>query len=232
MVCLGGSAMSKSKGNIVDPDTIIEKYGADTARLFILFAAPPEKDLDWNDNAVEGMYRFLTRVWRLVSEVPSSKHQIPNKEGEVWKHRTIKRVTEDIERFHFNTALSALMEYVNFLSENGTSREALETLVILLSPLAPHIAEELWQHLGHKESVLETPWPKWDPKALVASSILIAVQVNGRLRGTVEVPTDSSEEEIKNQAQRLEKVQAHVAGKQIAKVIYVPKKLVNIVVRD
>lgn len=233
MVCLGGSAMSKSKGNVVDPDTIIEKYGADTARLFILFAAPVEKDLEWNDAAVEGMFRFLGRVWRLVVESKNQKAKIENDKAEEWRNKTIKKVTEDLGKFHFNTAISSLMEYVNYLQTlgQGPGIKDVEALVILLSPLAPHIAEELWQHLGHKQSVLQEPWPTWDEKALVASKMLIVVQVNGKLRGNMEVPVDEKEELIKSQALALEKVKPFLDGKQIVKTIYVPGKLMNIVVK-
>ena len=217
MVCLGGHAMSKSRGNIVDPDTIIEKYGADTARLFILFAAPVEKDLEWEDKGVEGMHRFLRRVWKGGLDKNEKK-------TDTWRHKTIKRVTEDIEKFHFNTALSALMEYLN------SGEVDAETMTILLSPFAPHLAEELWQNLGHKKSILEEPWPTWDPKALASQTMQIAVQVNGKLRGDFEVETAASEVSIKEKAQALEKVQTHIAGKRIIKVIYVPKKLVNLVV--
>ena len=226
MVCLGGSAMSKSKGNVVDPDEIIQHYGADTARIFILFAAPPEKDLEWNDEAVEGMYRFLNRVWRLVVETKQSSAEMKNEEADRWKNKTIKRVTEDIEKFQFNTALSGLMEYLN------SGAVDLETFVILLSPFAPHLAEELWERLGHKKSLLLEPWPKWDEKMLVASTMTIVVQVNGKLRGEMELPVNADEEAIKKQALGLEKVKSYVGDRQIVKMIYVSKKLVNIVVRD
>lgn len=229
MVCLGGHAMSKSRGNVVDPDAIADKYGIDTARVFTLFAAPPEKDLEWSEEGVEGMFRFLGRVWRLAEiQNPKSKiqnkSQIPTPKMLEWKNKTIKRVTEDIERFHFNTALAALMEYMN------SGEVDVETLVILLSPFAPHIAEELWEKLGHTESILKTPWPKWDPAALVQTTMTIVVQVNGKLRGEMDIPVDQAEEAIKEAAQKLEKVKVHTAGKEIKKIIYVPKKLVNIVV--
>lgn len=218
MVCLGGHAMSKSRGNIVDPDTIIEKYGADTARLFILFAAPVEKDLEWSDEGVEGMYRFLKRVWKVVLEKKESK-------SNPWRHKTIKRVTEDIEKFHFNTAIAALMEYLNSGEVDAW------TMTVLLSPFAPHMAEELWQRLGGKKSLLEEAWPKWNEKALVSQTMQIVVQVNGKLRGDFAVEVGADEKSIKEKAQGLERVQNHIAGKQIVKMIYVPKKLVNIVVR-
>lgn len=229
MVCLGGYAMSKSRGNVVDSDSIIEKYGADTARLFVLFAAPVEKDLEWSEEGVEGMFRFLSRVWRLVAEYrkqrTETETETENGEQRTWRHRTIKKVTEDIEQFHFNTALAALMEYLN------SGEVDAETLVILLSPFAPHIAEELWALLGHKESIFKQPWPTWDPKALETKTMTIVVQVNGKLRGDFEVDVGADEECIKGRAQELDKVKTHLAGKQIAKIIYVPKKLVNIVVK-
>ncbi|MDZ4224725.1 MAG: class I tRNA ligase family protein, partial [bacterium] len=211
MVCLGGSAMSKSKGNVVDPDEIIKNYGADTARIFILFAAPPEKDLEWNEEAVEGMYRFLNRVWRLITENGERKTETQKhgeRKTEEWRNRTIKRVTEDIEKFQFNTAIAALMEYLNYLQtrDHGPGTMDLKTLVILLSPFAPHIAEELWEILGHKESILKTPWPKWDEKALQAATVTVVVQVNGKLRGSMELPAGSDEATIKDAALALEKV--------------------------
>lgn len=228
MVTLGGSAMSKSKGNIVDPDLIIEKYGADTARLFILFASPPEKDLEWSDAGIEGSWRFLTRVWRIVN---TEKLVSGNAEMERWIHKTIKRVTDDIERYHYNTAISAIMEYVNHLYQaEGVSKEAIETLVLLVSPIVPHMAEELWQILGHKESIAKAKWPVFDPSKVVEDKMLIVVQVNGKLRDKLEIPVDMPIDEIKKLAQTMEKTAQHIEGKTIKNIVYVPKKLVNIVV--
>ena len=240
MVVKDGAKMSKSKGNVVDPDYIIEKYGADTARLFILFASPPERELEWSDQGVEGCYRFLKRVWRLTSDksqIPNSKSQInpklqiPNPKIERKMHQTIKGVTEDIERFSFNTVIAKLMELVNFLYEHGTSKDALEALLLMLSPFAPHISEELWHQMGNKESICRLRWPVFDPKLVVEEEITIPVQVNGKLKDTVSVPTGSSEDAIKKAALESEKVKKLISGKEIIKVIYVPNKLLNFVIK-
>ena len=251
MVIKDGAKMSKSKGNIVDPDDMIERYGADTTRLFSLFAAPPEKDLDWKEEGVEGSYRFLHRVWRLVHELrgylseqppPRGKTDLPE---DLWQlrqkvHKTIKKVTEDIERFHFNTAIAAVMELVNHIYQikdkiedtplaRSTWRETLESLVLLLSPFVPHIAEELWEALGKKNSVIKAPWPEYDPEAIAEEEILIVVQVNGKLRDRLLVPASAKEDEIKERALASPKVKKHIEGKEVKKTIIVPKRLVNIV---
>jgi leucyl-tRNA synthetase len=243
--------MSKSKRNVVDPEYLVERYGADTARIFCLFAAPPEKDLDWNDQGVDGSFRFLNRVWRLCCErhsqvkgvaslAPGIKLSDDGKLLHQKTHKTIKRVTEDIERFHFNTAISAIMELVNeiYASEvkgrddgvsRGLMKEALETTVILLSPFVPHFAEELWVGLGYKESVVKQGWPDYDPEAVLEDEVLIVVQINGKLRDRITVPASYGEEEIKTWALKSERIQRLVEGKAIKRVILVPQKLVNIV---
>lgn len=243
--------MSKSKKNVVDPEYLIEKYGADTARMFCLFAAPPEKDLDWSDQGVEGSFRFLNRVWRLLWEqAPRLQSLAPPASGIALEgeqrllrqktHRTIQRVTEDIERFHFNTAISAIMELVNEIYTSGLKdredeiskrimREAIETTVILLSPFVPHLAEELWEHLGEKESILKRPWPDYDPEAVSREEILIVIQINGKLRDRITVPASYGEEEIRDWALKSERVKKYTEGREIRKVIFVPQKLVNIV---
>ncbi|MFA6431524.1 MAG: leucine--tRNA ligase [Candidatus Margulisiibacteriota bacterium] len=245
MVVKDGAKMSKSKGNVVDPDYIIEKFGADTARLFILFASPPEKELEWNDQGVEGSYRFLNRVWRLASQVPSSNFPDPSNEkySDQIKlkrklHQTIKAVTEDIEKFSFNTAIARLMEltntfydYLNNNSNIGNLSLEIGHLLQLLSPFAPHISEELWHQLGNKDSILSQPWPKYDPKLIVEDEMTIAIQVNGKLRDTLLFSSDAKEEEIKEKAQKTDKTLIFTAGKEIVKVIYIPKKLVNIVIK-
>jgi len=227
MVVKDGAKMSKSKGNVVDPDEIIKKYGADTARLFILFAAPPEKELDWSDKGVEGCSRFLNRVWRLVTEKAVSGSQATKK-----THQTIKAVTDDIERFSFNTAIARMMELVNELSKTETvDSESIKALLIMLAPYAPHIAEELWHQLGNKESIHLQAWPKHDPKLAKETEITIPVQVNGKLRDTIQVSADASQEEIKEKALASEKAKAFTQDKNIVKTIVVPKRLVNIVVK-
>ncbi|KPJ69350.1 leucine--tRNA ligase [candidate division WOR-1 bacterium DG_54_3] len=239
MVIKDGAKMSKSKGNVVDPDHIVEKYGADTARLFILFASPPERELEWSDKGVEGCYRFLNRVWRLVSQsasrpVNQSKKQADRQTGrQVDKklHQTIKAVTEDIERFSFNTAIAKLMEFTNELSrvEEGLGLEPIQALLLMLSPFAPYLTEELWQKLGDKESIHLEPWPSYDPKLAKEEELTIVIQVNGKIRDTILVPAEASDEEIKEKALQSEKAKNFIAGKKIVKTIVVPKKLINIV---
>jgi leucyl-tRNA synthetase len=243
--------MSKSKKNVVDPEHLIEEYGADTARIFCLFASPPEKDLDWSNQGVEGSARFLNRVWRLFYEQKPYLQNIKSLPyGEILEgdykslrqkiHKTIKKVTEDIERFHFNTAISAIMELVNEIyilemkdRQDETSRrlirEAIETVVILLSPFVPHFAEELWEALGNQESILKTRWPDYDPAAVLEDEVLIVIQVNGRLRDRMTIPASFGEEEVKNWALKSERIRKLVEGKKIKRVILVPKKLVNVV---
>lgn len=229
MVIKDGSKMSKSKGNVVDPNYLIERYGADTARLFSLFAAPPEKDLDWNDQGVEGAYRFLKRVWKLVGE--DSKGSGSEEEDRL-RHKTIKKVTDDLNRFQFNTAIAALMEFYNFLSANpkGASQESLEAMVLLLNPFSPHIAEELWQMLGHKESLANAGWPGYDEKKLLTDEVTIVVQVNGKLRGQIVCTPNLSEKQVREQVLKDEKIQKHLQGAAVKKMVYVPGRLVNLVI--
>jgi len=252
MVIKDGAKMSKSKGNVVDPDFLIERYGADTARLFALFAAPPEKDLDWSDQGVEGAYRFLTRLWRFVSQyrdaLASAASDLDPKEPsptlrELRRqiHRTIKKVTDDIEgRFHFNTAIAAVMELFNALSlagkdesvwQDGTPliKGGVETLVVLLYPFVPHMASELWESLGHRNSLEEIRWPGYSEEALEEERWLIVVQVDGRVRGRITVPADASNEFIEAEALADPKVKGFLHGKEIQRVIQVPRRLVNIV---
>ena len=253
MVLKDGAKMSKSKGNVVDPNDIIERYGADTARLFILFAAPPERDLEWSDAGVEGAYRFINRVWRLVSDLaPSLAGVEPARSGaglgsaeralrrEV--HTALQRVTEDIgRRMQFNTAISAVMELVNAINdyreqagEGGNLavlREALEMTVTMLAPFTPHVAEELWQMLGGMDSVHRQPWPAVDREALAVAEVEVVVQVNGKVRDRLRVPVDADAAFLQERALALPKVQERLAGKTPEKVIAIPGRLVNIVVR-
>ena len=245
--------MSKSKKNVVDPNILLEKYGADTTRLFCLFAAPPERDLEWSEQGVEGGYRFLNRVWRLASnwidsikEDPSfdgSPDQLKGRIRDLFKktHATINKVTKDIEdRFHFNTAISATMELVNTMhgidpEENdpqtrGVMRLAMESVILLLSPIVPHFAEELWEAIGYDSSVLLAPWPSYSEDALIKDDLLIVVQVNGKLRSRFNVDADADDNTIKELALSDERVQKFINDKPIKKVIVVKKKLVNIVV--
>jgi leucyl-tRNA synthetase len=249
MVIKDGAKMSKSKGNVVDPDALIKRYGADTARLFSLFAAPPEKDLDWSDQGVDGSFRFLNRVWKMVHDkldlvVRAGSVNISALTAEERTlrravHKTIRKVTEDLdERFHFNTAIAAVMELLNTLQSTNLSspqygavmKEALESMVLLLAPIVPHISEELWQRLGHAESLSSTPWPEYDPSAVVDEEVLVVVQVNGKLRSKITLPAGMDEDSLKAKALSDEKVQPFLEGFQVRKVICVPGKLVNIVV--
>ena len=250
MVIKDGAKMSKSKGNVVDPDLLIKKYGADTARLFSLFAAPPEKDLEWNDQGVEGCFRFLNRVWKLAYDVlpllQSGAALDPEKlsdEGKALRrsvHKTIRKVTEDIEeRFHFNTAIAAVMELVNTIQAAEPKKdptiapvlqEAMESIIRLLAPFVPHFAEEVWAGLGHAGGIDKAGWPAYDPAATVDEELLVVVQVNGKLRGKVTVPAAADEAMVKETALADSKVLPFLEGKTVRKVIYVPGKLVNIVV--
>lgn len=249
MVLKDGTKMSKSKGNVVSPEEIIEKYGADTARLFILFAAPPERDLEWSDQGVEGAFRFLNRVWRLVAAYIDGLNEsgrvevmsAADKEIRRVTHFTIKKVTEDINlRFNFNTAISAIMELVNALylyrdknpeRSSAVEAEAINTLIVLLAPFAPHISEELWQAVGYQDSVHRQPWPKYDEAALVQDEIEIVVQLNGKVKDRLMAPADMDREAMEKFAMEQDKIRALIEGKTIVKVVGVPKKLVNIVVK-
>lgn len=247
MVLKEGSKMSKSKGNVVSPEEIVEKYGADTARLFILFAAPPERDLDWSDRGVEGAFRFLNRVWRIVHKyIELTGHENELTESEVALrrelHRAIQRVTNDLEeRYNYNTAISAIMELVNsmyaFADQNKSIHvdlrvEMLRNLLILLAPFTPHITEELWQLLGVKEtSVHHAKWPDIDEKALAVNELEIAIQVNGKVRDTIKVLVDEEPKSIEERALASTKVQEFMMGKELKKVIVIPQKIVNIVVK-
>jgi leucyl-tRNA synthetase len=256
MVIKDGAKMSKSKGNVVDPDELIRRFGADTARLFSLFAAPPEKDLDWNDRGVEGASRFLNRVWRFVhanlpelktaSRAPSGAGSDAGRAFRRVIHETIRKVTHDIEHdFHFNTAISAVMELVNALHEferasldgmpreerSGLLREAVEATVLLLGPVSPHITEELWAALGHPQSLFKQRWPEPDPAALARDEVEIVVQVDGRVRGRLTALVGAQEAEVREQALADDKVRPWLDGRRIAKVVVVPGRLVNIVTR-
>ena len=245
MVIKDGAKMSKSKGNVVDPDDIINQYGADTARLFILFAAPPEKDLEWSDEGVEGAYRFLNRLWRLVynyKDLRSGEVEINTdrlKDLNYHINYTIKRVTDDFESYHFNTTIAACMEFVNYLydfkpktdDEKRLYAKALEDLLKLLNPIVPHIAEELWSITGHDTLLAEEKWPEYDEKAIVKDTVVIAITVNGKLRDAIEFPRGSGENEVFAKALESPKVKRHVDGKEIVKKIFVKDKLLNIVVK-
>jgi leucyl-tRNA synthetase len=252
---IGGSVkMSKSSKNVIDPQKLVDRYGADTVRMFCLFASPPERDLEWSDEGVEGAWRFLNRVWRLVFEkrqtlsnakpydaiqsLSPDLHNIHRK-----THQTIRKVTEDIEnRFHFNTAISAVMELFNTVNQfisNGKEisevafsviKEAVDIMVMLLHPVVPHITEELWRALGHSDSLAIVPWPTYREDALKKETCLIVIQVNGKLRSRIEIPVSLNEKEIQDLALKDKRVQHFIREKEIKRVIVVQKRLVNIVV--
>jgi leucyl-tRNA synthetase len=261
MVLRHGAVMSKSKGNVVDPDEMLAKYGADALRLYEMFVAPPEKEIEWNDSGLEGSARFLARVWRLVM---SSIEQLdletsPSMEGALDQlsreeqvlrrktHETIRRVSHDIDpRVHLNTVISALMELVNGMyvfrhqldeaqvvrpERVAVLKEAIEALVLMLAPFTPHLSEELWEALGHNDGTVAAGWPSFDPAAAQAEQIVIPVQVNGRVRGRLTVSADISEQELQESALQDESVKAHTVGKEIKRVIVVVGKLVNVVAR-
>jgi len=259
MVCKDGAAMSKSKGNIVNPGEIFLKFGIDATRIMMLFAGPPEADMEWTDKGMEGASRFLNRVWRLIYNNIDCFKKFKNKKNisqedisveaknlKQKTHQTIKKVTEDIEeRFHFNTAISAIMELVNEVykfqlearekqdkeEDIFVLKETLEIIVRLLGPIVPHFSEELWYEMGNKKNIFALPWPKYDKKMLEEEEKLIVVQVNGKLRGKFTVPASYNDEKIEKEALLLPKIQEKIEGKKIVKVIVVSGKLVNIVIK-
>lgn len=253
MVCMDGSKMSKSKGNVVSPEEIIGKYGADTARMFILFAAPPERDLEWSDQGVEGCFRFLNRVWRLVHQYEDALSGLNKKDSNdfadldthskkmrLQTHATIKKVTNDVgTRFNFNTGISSIMELVNALYlykeqpkvNLKVAREGIEAVLLLLAPFAPHLTEELWSGIGYKESIHKQSWPKLDESALTEEEVTIVLQVNGKVRDKIQVPVQTSQEELEKTILSSEKVKQHLEGKTVVKLITIPGKLANIVVK-
>ena len=248
MVIKDGAKMSKSLGNVVSPKEIIEKYGADTARLFILFAAPPERELDWSDKGVEGSYRFINRVYRMVYEFSQKYSDAPDdyeikteadKSMAYWMNYAIKKVSDDIgERFNFNTAISTIMEMVNEMYRykegevnTGLYAAAIRNLIIMLAPFVPHVTEEMWEHLGYGGSVHDQSWPEYDESALVKDTVEIVVQINGKIKEKINIAGDLSREEMEKTAMENDKVKGLIDGKNVVKVIAVPGKLINIVVK-
>jgi leucyl-tRNA synthetase len=254
MVHKDGEVMSKSKGNTIAPDDVIARYGADTLRLYILFAGPPELAMEWSETGIEGPHRFLLRVWRLVvrhaealSQEPAGRlvpAELPPGGRDLRRkvHQTIDKVTRDVEeRIQLNTAVAALMELANeiYRLEAEVSagpgrpalREALETLVLLLNPFTPHVCEEMWARLGHEGGLVRAAWPVFDAEAAREDSVELAVQVNGKVRGRVVVPRGASEEHIRAQALAEPRVAEHVLGKQMVKFVVVPGRLVSVVVK-
>jgi leucyl-tRNA synthetase len=248
MVLKDGAKMSKNKGNTVDPQELIARYGADTVRLFMMFAAPPEQSLEWSDDGVQGSFRFLKRFWNAVVEhtdagpaEPLDPDTLSDEQKELRRktHQTIAKIGDDIgRRSSFNTAVAAAMELLNAINKfedtsaagRAVEHEALEAVVLMLSPMTPHICHALWKELGHKTPLIDQRWPEFDESALELDTIELVVQVNGKLRGRVSVPADASKKSIEELALADENVQRFVDGKEIRKIIVVPGRLVNIVV--
>jgi leucyl-tRNA synthetase len=268
MVLKDGHVMSKSKGNVVDPDEMLTKYGADSLRLYVMFVAPPEKEVEWSDSGLEGSFRFLMRVWRLVDHwaetiggegIPACGDDCTDAERALRRktHDTIRRVTVDIEeRMHLNTAVSSLMELVNELyafSEGtahgaptrtappvgrvertqtiGALREAIDALVLMLSPFAPHAAEEMWHMLGHPEGLAKASWPAFDPVVAQADEVVVPVQINGKVRARLTVPATTSEDQLRELALADKTVKNHTAGKTIRRIVIGKGPLVSVVVQ-
>ncbi|MDD5237499.1 MAG: leucine--tRNA ligase [Candidatus Omnitrophica bacterium] len=225
MVLKEGEVMSKSRGNIVDPDAIIKKYGADALRLFILFAAPPETELEWDDRGIEGAYKFLNRVWRIQERL------LEKADANLIKglHKAIKKVSQDFQEFKFNTAIASIMELTNAIYQSGADKEVFQQLLIMLSPIVPHFSEELWELLGNKGSIFKAKWPTYDQKFLIEENITLVIQINSKVRSKIDVPSDTSEDELKNLILSDEKVKSWLQNKPVKKFIVVPGKLVNIV---
>jgi leucyl-tRNA synthetase len=263
MVIKDGAKMSKSLGNTVSPDEMVARYGADAVRMYTLFAAPPDRDLDWQDTGIEGIQRFLSRVYRFFARNPVSANypgatfatpisvetgpapSLPPEARAIQRklHQTIKRISDDFQgRWHFNTCIAALMELVNevYGADDAIAAgsvpaslitEVQRSIALLLAPMAPYLSHELWEMTGESSNLLKAPWPKYDPALAAADEIEIPVQVNGKLRGRVVVPATAPDDDVKQAALADEKVQVAIAGKQVVKVIVVPGKLVNVVVR-
>ncbi|MDR2708430.1 MAG: leucine--tRNA ligase [Elusimicrobiota bacterium] len=247
MVTLGGVAMSKSRGNIVSPDEIISKYGADTARLFILFAAPPQKQLEWSADGVEGSWRFLNRVWRLVevidtlSDVKADQKEVDFQKENLLRlmHKTIKKVSADIEtKLQFNTAISSIMELVNALysykfhvRDGGVSKEVYKNVLLLMAPFSPHLCEQVWKNLGYEGFISKGAWPEFDEKMIKDKIVEIPVQINAKVRGKILIPQGAGHEEVKKLALENERIQSYIEGKEIIKFIYIENKIVTLVIR-
>ena len=250
MVLNDGAKMSKSLGNTVDPEEMIQNYGADTVRLFMMFTSPPEQSLEWSDTAINGSYRFLKKLWKLIKthqdsikDIPgiSSNEKFNGNQNKLRRktHQTISKVTDDIgRRYTFNTAIAAVMELVNEVStfnvddelDRQVIKEAIESILLLLSPIVPHICHQLWLDINHDQPIIDARWPKYDSSLLKSETSLIVVQVNGKLRSKLEVDASISEDELKSMALSDEKVVRFIDGNEIKKIIVIPEKLVNIVV--
>ncbi len=229
MITKDGAKMSKSKGNVVSPDQFVEKYGSDVFRMYLMFMGPFTEGGDWNDQGITGIARFVERFYLLMR----AKDKVTDRDGLVRAvHKTVKKVTEDIEHFHFNTAVAALMEFVNTANKTGIDRESQTVMTKLIAPLAPHLAEQIWEELGETFSIFDHEWPAYDPGLIQETSLILPVQVNGKLRGQIEVSVDASKEDILELAKKEENAARYLEGKTLVKEIYVPGKLVSLVVKD
>ena len=250
MVLKNGAKMSKSSDNTVDPQSLLEQYGADTVRLFLMFAAPPDQSLEWSDAGVEGAFRFLKRLWHTVVQHLEVSTAACGSLGSMTEtqrcfrrfcHETIQKVTDDIgRRYTFNTAIAALMELLNAVqayrcetdNDHFLIKEALEALIIMLSPITPHITHVLWQSLGHHNAIIDQPWPVVDKNALQKESLNFVVQINGKARAQITTPVGMDNENLEKAALEHDNIKRYVSDKDIQKIIVVPNKLINIVVKE
>ncbi len=231
-----GEKMSKSRGNVISPDDIVRDWGADSMRLYEMFMGPLEVTKPWQTNGIAGMSRFLNRAWRLFVDEDSAKitKTVSGSDSDETRrmlHKTIRKVTEDTEGLRFNTAISSMIEFINFAyKEESISRESAETFVLLLGPYAPHLCEELWEKLGYDTSLAWHEWPAWDPELVQEDTVTVSVQVNGKLRGHIQVPVDEGETVVLAAARAVENVEKHLTGRRVIKEVYVPGRIVNFVV--
>jgi leucyl-tRNA synthetase len=239
IIISGHQKMSKSKGNVVNPDAYVVELGVDTVRAYMMFIAPWEQGGEWDDSGISGISRWLNRLWHLVLDEYRPSGSQSDNEVVRMTHQTIKKVTEDIDKLHLNTMVAALMEFTNYLSrvkDTGSVSKsewdsALKTLLLLLAPTAPHLAEELWQRIGLKYSIHNQSWPEWDTALVTSDEFTLVVQVNGKVRDRLTVPASVTEDDARKLAVKQEKVQLYIKGRGMVKVIYVPGKLINIVVK-
>jgi leucyl-tRNA synthetase len=224
--------MSKSKGNVVNPDDLVRNFGCDSLRMYELFVGPPELDAEWNDKGIEGVYRFLKRAWHWVTMHNGQWAATPSRGMLVQRHVLLKNVTERLESFRMNTIVSSFMEFINEVTSmrEAPDKETVETFLVAIAPFAPHFAEELWQQIGGPPSIFFRSWPRWDDAYTVADTVTVAVQINGKLRGTVVVKTDAGEEEVLTAASQHPDVTRYLDGKQIRKQVYVKNRILNLVV--
>jgi len=225
-----GKKMSKSLGNVINPDEVVNNVGADSLRLYEMFMGPFADTIPWSTEGVKGVRRFLEKVWALQNNLTPSPSPSKREGSRALLHKTIKKVTDDIVAMKFNTAVSAMMIFVNEVQEKGITQSDFEKFLIILAPFAPHLAEELWAKLGHKESIFKEKWPQYDPNLIKDETVQLAIQVNGKVRDTIEVAADLSDDEVKEKALASGKVQKWTEGKEIVKVIMVKNRLVNVVV--